>query len=142
MWMSRKPIDIPAFNRNPLRVRPHFVVPRHHHNFDEMLFVFAGRVQHRVRQRRRGTETVVVARATCFVSHAGTPYTMTAGPDGVVYIETWPKPDAPAGRRRGTTSAGSGAGVWTDRYNESCRDRTRDEAMESATGRIDVGRLG
>ncbi len=40
MWMSRKPIEIPVFNRNPLRVRPHFVVPRHHHNFDEMLFVF------------------------------------------------------------------------------------------------------
>ena len=53
MWMSRKPIEIPVFNRNPLRVRPHFVVPRHHHNFDEMLFVFQGRVQHRVRHGRR-----------------------------------------------------------------------------------------
>ena len=51
MWMSRKPIEIPAFNRNPLRVRPNFVVPRHHHNFDEMLFVLRGRVQHRVRRR-------------------------------------------------------------------------------------------
>ena len=42
MWMTKKPIKIPAFNRNPLRVRAGFVVPRHHHNFDEMLFVLEG----------------------------------------------------------------------------------------------------
>ena len=28
----------------------------------------------------------------CFLSRAGTPYTMTAGPEGVTYIETWPSP--------------------------------------------------
>ena len=27
-----------------------------------------------------------------FLSRAGTPYTMTAGSEGVTYIETWPSP--------------------------------------------------
>ncbi len=55
--MSRKPIEIPVFNRNPLRVRPSFVVPRHHHNFDEMLFVFEGEysIEYDDRRRRRPT---------------------------------------------------------------------------------------
>ncbi len=91
MWMSKKPIDIPAFNRNPLRVRAHFTVPRHHHNFDEMIFVFEGEYSI---DYGEGDEraTVRVGPGDCFVSHAGTPYTMTAGPEGVVYIETWPGP--------------------------------------------------
>jgi quercetin dioxygenase-like cupin family protein len=89
MWMARKPISVRSFNRNPLRVRPHFVVPRHHHNLDEMIFVFAGHydIQH-------GDEGEVqrVGPGQFLVSRAGTPYTMTAGPDGVTYIETWPRP--------------------------------------------------
>ena len=94
MWMTRKPIKIPAFNRNPLRVRPGFVVPRHHHNFDEMLFVFEGEysIEYDDEESVDGTSTVVVEAGDVFVSHAGTPYTMTAGPEGVVYIETWPAP--------------------------------------------------
>jgi quercetin dioxygenase-like cupin family protein len=87
--MARKPISVRSFNRNPLRVRPHFVVPRHHHNLDEMIFVFAGHydIQH-------GDEGEVqrVGPGQFLVSRAGTPYTMTAGPDGVTYIETWPRP--------------------------------------------------
>src|ERR1700722_14299548 len=42
MWGSGSSIDVPAFNRNPLRVRPNFVVPRHHHTTKEMIFVFQG----------------------------------------------------------------------------------------------------
>ncbi len=42
MFTTLKPIDVPSFNRNPLKVVPNFVVPRHHHNCDEMIFVFAG----------------------------------------------------------------------------------------------------
>jgi len=92
MWMSRKPIEIPLFNRNPLRVRAGFVVPRHHHNFDEMLMVFEGRYSIEYDDESGGTSTVVVGPGDVFVSHAGTAYTMTAGPEGVVYTETWPGP--------------------------------------------------
>jgi mannose-6-phosphate isomerase-like protein (cupin superfamily) len=91
MWMSRKPIEIPVFNRNPLRVRPNFVVPKHHHNFDEMLCVFAG--EYSITYDDGGeSKTVIVRPGDVFVSHAGTPYTMTAGPEGALYIETWPGP--------------------------------------------------
>lgn len=91
MWMSRKPIGLPTFNRNPLRVRANFTVPRHHHNFDEMILLLQGELS--IEFGPEGNEqTVRVGAGDCFNSHAGTPYTMTAGPEGVIYIETWPKP--------------------------------------------------
>ena len=91
MWMSRKPIEVRNFNRNPLRVRPHFTVPRHHHNLDEMILVFQGEY-HIDHGEGADAETVRVGPGEFFLSRAGTPYTMTAGPDGVTYIETWPEP--------------------------------------------------
>ena len=91
MWVTTKPIDVPRFNRNPLRVRAGFTVPRHHHNLDEMLFVFAG--EYFIEHYESGEpQTVRVGPGEAFLSRAGTPYTMTAGPDGVTYIETWPRP--------------------------------------------------
>lgn len=92
MWLATAPIDLPRFNRNPLRVRPHFTVPRHHHNVDEMLFVFAGEYSIEYDEEDGSTSTVVVRAGEVFVSRAGTAYTMTAGPEGVTYIETWPRP--------------------------------------------------
>ncbi|WP_232838569.1 cupin domain-containing protein [Streptomyces geranii] len=95
MWVTSKPIDMPRFNRNPLRVRAHFTVPRHHHNMDEMLFVLAGEYSIEYDEdedQGGGTRTVRVGPGDFFLSRAGTPYTMTAGPEGVTYIETWPKP--------------------------------------------------
>lgn len=91
MWMCRKPISIRTFNRNPLRVRPHFTVPRHHHNLDEMILVFQGEY-HIDHGEGADAEVTRVGPGECFISRAGTPYTMTAGPDGVTYIETWPEP--------------------------------------------------
>jgi hypothetical protein len=35
---------------------------------------------------------VIVKPGCFFTSRAGTPYTMTAGPEGVTYIETWGVP--------------------------------------------------
>ena len=93
MFVSTKPIDLPRFNRNPLRVVPGFTVPRHHHNMDEMLFVFAG--EYHIEHYESGTpEVVTVGPGEVFLSRAGTAYTMTAGDTGVTYIETWPRPVA------------------------------------------------
>ena len=91
MWGSHQSIDVGAFNRNPLKVRPNFTVPRHHHNMDEMILVFAGQysIEH---GDEDNPETTVVRPGEFFLSRAGTPYTMTAGPEGVIYIETWPNP--------------------------------------------------
>ena len=88
MWVTLKPIDVPRFNRNPLKVKPNFVVPRHHHNMDEMIFVFAGEynIDHGEGDERAVTR---VGPGEFFLSRAGTPYTMMAGPEGVTYIETW-----------------------------------------------------
>ncbi|ODU06022.1 MAG: hypothetical protein ABS81_05770 [Pseudonocardia sp. SCN 72-86] len=91
MDVTTKPIDVPRFNRNPLRVEAGFTVPRHEHGCDEMIFVFQGEyhIEHGY------PDDVVVTRVgpgDFFLSRAGTPYTMTAGPEGVTYIETWPVP--------------------------------------------------
>jgi hypothetical protein len=92
MWVTQKPIDVPGFNRNPLRVRPNYTVPRHYHNMDEMIMVFEGYYDI-VHDDENGNEiTRRVGPGEFFISRAGTPYTMIAGPEGVVYIETWPKP--------------------------------------------------
>ena len=93
LFTTTKPIQVPRFNRNPLRVVPGFTVPRHHHNVDEMLFVLAG--EYLIEHDENGApETVRVGPGESFLSRAGTPYTMTAGPEGVTYIETWPRPVA------------------------------------------------
>lgn len=92
MDLTSDPIDIMTFNRNPLRVTPGFVVPKHQHNCDEMLLVFEGEYSIEVDEEDGTSKTVVVRAGDVFVSHANTPYTMTAGPEGVTYIETWPMP--------------------------------------------------
>ena len=79
MFITSKPIHFMTFFRNPLKVVPNFLVPRHLHNVDETIIVFKG-------------EYVIVKPGNFFTSRAGTPYTMTAGPEGVTYIETWGTP--------------------------------------------------
>ncbi|MBB3665617.1 hypothetical protein FB384_004575 [Prauserella sediminis] len=91
MLVSTAPIDLPAFNRNPLRVVPNFVVPRHLHNIDETVLVLQGEywIEH---GPESDPQVVRVGPGCFFTSRAGTPYTMTAGPEGVTYIETWGVP--------------------------------------------------
>jgi hypothetical protein len=91
MWVSTAPIDVMKFNRNPLRVVPNFVVPTHQHNVDETIVVFKG--EYKIDYFDGDDPKSVIVRPGCFfTSRAGTPYTMTAGPEGVTYIETWPVP--------------------------------------------------
>ncbi len=90
MWVSLESMDVGAFNRSPLKVRPNFVVPRHHHTTKEMIFIFQGTYSIEYGSLDN-PETVVVGPGQFFLSHPGTPYTMTAGPEGVTYIETWPQ---------------------------------------------------
>ena len=87
-----KKID-PEFNMNGLRCSPKFTVPRHHHNLDELIIVFDGEflIEHGVPGHEASQR---VGPGEFFISDAGTPYMMTAGPEGVTYIETWPQPMA------------------------------------------------
>ena len=86
MFVSGK-ID-PNFKMNGLRCRPGFTVPRHHHNMNELIVVIGGEylIEGAEGESRR------IGPGEFFVSDAGTPYTMTAGPEGVTYTEQWPKP--------------------------------------------------
>jgi len=78
-----------AFNMNGLRCKPGFTVPKHHHNLRELIIVFGG--EFTVEDGDTG-ESRTVGPGKFWISDAGTPYTMTAGPEGVTYIETWPEP--------------------------------------------------
>jgi mannose-6-phosphate isomerase-like protein (cupin superfamily) len=91
MWVSKKPIQFMTFFRNPLKVVPNFVVPRHLHNIDETIIVFKGEYKIEFGDPAEG-QFVTVKPGCFFTSRAGTPYTMTAGPEGVTYIETWGTP--------------------------------------------------
>ena len=74
-----------------LKVLPNFVVPRHLHNIDETIIVFKGEYKIEFGDPAEG-KFVTVKPGCFFTSRAGTPYTMTAGPEGVTYIETWGTP--------------------------------------------------
>jgi mannose-6-phosphate isomerase-like protein (cupin superfamily) len=91
MWVSTKPIQFMTFFRNPLKVVPNFTVPRHLHNIDETIIVFKGEYKIEFGDPADG-QFVTVKPGNFFTSRAGTPYTMTAGPEGVTYIETWGTP--------------------------------------------------
>ena len=92
MLLCTKPIDVPGFNRNPLRCVPNFTVPRHEHNIDETIIVFQGEYTIEFGDDEDNQESVRVTPGCFFTSRAGTPYTMTSGPEGVTYIETWGVP--------------------------------------------------
>jgi mannose-6-phosphate isomerase-like protein (cupin superfamily) len=89
MWISLDSIDVMSFNRSPLKVAPNFVVPRHHHTTKEQIFIFQGEYSIEYGPEDN-PQTVLVKPGNFFLSYPGTPYTMTAGPEGVTYIETWP----------------------------------------------------
>ena len=89
--MSISPHIDRGFNINGLRCRPNFVVPRHHHNMRELIVVLDG--EFHVEFGHPGEESSQrVGPGESWISEAGTPYTMTAGPDGVTYLETWREP--------------------------------------------------
>jgi mannose-6-phosphate isomerase-like protein (cupin superfamily) len=91
MFVTTAPIRLGTFNRNPLRVVPNFVVPRHLHNIDETVVILQGEYSVEF-GTESDTEVIRVTAGSFFTSRAGTPYTMTAGPEGVTYIETWGVP--------------------------------------------------
>jgi len=86
MWRSTK-ID-PAFNLIGVKLRGGFTMPRHHQSLRQLVIVFGGelRVEH------GGDEARTVGPGQFFVISAAMPYTVTAGPSGATFVETWPEP--------------------------------------------------
>ncbi len=86
MWRSTK-ID-PAFNLIGVRLRAGFTMPTHHQSLRQLVIVFGGELT--VEQGGRSGRTV--GPGQFFVVSAGMPYTLTAGPHGATFVETWPEP--------------------------------------------------
>jgi quercetin dioxygenase-like cupin family protein len=74
----------PAFQWRGRRIRPGFTVPRRHHNFRQLTIVVGGSadVEYDGEARRVGPSEF-------WVAEAGVPCTVTAGPQGVTYLECW-----------------------------------------------------
>ena len=75
------------FNMAGARCRPGFTVPWHHNNLRELIIVMGG--EFTVEWGDDGEHRTIQA-GDFWISDAGTKHTMTAGPEGVTYIETWP----------------------------------------------------
>ena len=89
MWYTTK--VQPGFKMNIVRCAPNFMVPRHHHSLREMIVVLGGELLIEYDGEEKGQEMRL--RAGQFsTSDAFTPHTMTAGPEGATYFETFSGP--------------------------------------------------
>ena len=75
------------FNMGGVRCRPNFTIPWHSHNLRELIIVMGGEF---TVESDDGSGPRTVRAGDFWISEAGTKHTMTAGPEGVSYIETWP----------------------------------------------------
>jgi mannose-6-phosphate isomerase-like protein (cupin superfamily) len=106
-FMSTAPVDIAAtfdgamwhsvevesaFQWRGRRIRQGFTVPLRHHNLRQLMIVVGGRVD--VEYGEEGAETRRISPGEFWVAEAGVPYTMTAGPQRVTYLECWAGPMA------------------------------------------------
>ncbi|MCX4095599.1 cupin domain-containing protein [Nocardia sp. alder85J] len=73
-----KRMQIGSFHLLEVRFAPGFVIPRHHHNFDQMVVVVEGSV----RQGRRWFQV-----GDGYFTKADTPYVTAAGPEGARIVE-------------------------------------------------------
>lgn len=84
VWHSTR-ID-PAFGLVGVRLGPGLVVPRRHHDEDVQRIVYGGAVT----VDTDGGPPATVGPGQFFLVEAGTPYGLTAGPEGVTFTESWP----------------------------------------------------
>jgi hypothetical protein len=70
--------QIGSFHLLEIRLAPNFIIPRHHHNHDQMILVVEGSL----RQGRRWFNV-----GDGYFTKAMVPYTTAAGPEGARYIE-------------------------------------------------------
>jgi mannose-6-phosphate isomerase-like protein (cupin superfamily) len=104
-FMTTAPVDITAtfdgamwrstqveadFQWRGRRLRPGFTVPRRHHNLRQLMIVVGGSID--VVYGADDTETRRIGPGEFWVAEAEVPYTMTAGPEHVTYLECWTEP--------------------------------------------------
>jgi hypothetical protein len=104
MWHSTN-VE-PDFKWRGRRIRPGFIVPKRHHNLRQLTIVVGGSIEVEYGegddaqgvaggQGAVGGQGVVgggkrsIGPSEFWVAEAGVPYTVTAGPEGVTYLECW-----------------------------------------------------
>lgn len=81
----------PWFQWRPRRVKPGFTIPSCHHNLGQLVIVLDGDIEVAY-GREKGAQTI--GATEFWVCEAGTPYSVTAGPQGATYVESWDGPMA------------------------------------------------
>ncbi|MFF0817241.1 hypothetical protein ACFYVR_19085 [Rhodococcus sp. NPDC003318] len=80
-----------SFHVNGLRLAPGFSLPRRRSNLDGQVIVLGG--QFTITGEEDGaTVSGTIGPGEFWTITAGTPHVMTAGPEGVTYLETWSEP--------------------------------------------------
>jgi hypothetical protein len=88
IWTG-SPLMLQFFMR-AIRLRPNFTFPRYERNVRELIVVFGGECEIRYQDAAGHEQTQrVVGPGGFFVSEAGSPHTIVAGPEGVTYTEQW-----------------------------------------------------
>lgn len=85
MWHSAN-VE-PAFQWRGRRIRPGFTVPKRHHNLRQLTIVVGGSID--VGYGADDAEARRIGPSEFWVAEPGVPYTVTAGPEGVTYLECW-----------------------------------------------------
>lgn len=84
MWRSSR-VDA-DFNMGGVRVKPNFTVPLHSLNLRQLIIVMGGEV---AVESAEGESRTVKA-GDFWISEANVKQTFTAGPEGAIYVDTWP----------------------------------------------------
>jgi hypothetical protein len=76
--MELQALDFGAFNILNVRIPPGFRVQRHYHNIDQLVFVLEG-------SSVQGNKSMGPGEG--YFTRAGNPYSITAGPEGLTWME-------------------------------------------------------
>jgi hypothetical protein len=104
-WMTSAPVDIAAtfdgamwastnvereFKWRGRKIRPGFTVPKRHHNLRQLMILVGGELD--VEYGEDNEKAHLSKVGEFWVAEKWVPYTMTAGPAGVTYLESWTEP--------------------------------------------------
>lgn len=85
IWV--KPQLDPTFHLQGTRLAPGFVMPPRRHDEGQLVLVLGGEL---TVSSGENAESTTVLPGHFWVCEAQTPFTVTAGTEGVTYVETWP----------------------------------------------------
>jgi hypothetical protein len=101
-WMTSAPVDIAAtfdgamwgsdhvereFKWRGRKIRPGFTVPKRHHNLRQLMILVGGELD--IEYGEDNEKAHLSGCGAFWVAEKWVPYTMTAGPEGVTYLEGW-----------------------------------------------------